>query len=78
MFSKYLKEFLDEKAKLYEQISFIGQDPIGIPHEFNRKEDIEITSFLIATISWGNRASILKSGRRMLKLIECCRNENEK
>ena len=68
MLSKYLKEFLDEKAKLYEQTSFIEKDPIGIPHKFNKKEDIEITSFLIATISWGNRASILKSGVRMLEL----------
>lgn len=69
MLSKYLKEFLDEKAKLYEQTSFIEKDPIGIPHKFNKKEDIEITSFLIATISWGNRASILKSGVRMLELM---------
>ena len=35
-----LKEFLDEKAALYESPKFIGTDPIQIPHQFSKKEDI--------------------------------------
>ena len=64
-----LKSFLDEKAEIYENIQFLEKDPIGIPHQFNKKEDIEISGFLIATISWGNRVSILKSGKRMMQLM---------
>ena len=37
-----LKEFLDLKVDLYNQPSFIDQDPIQIPHQFSNKEDIEI------------------------------------
>ena len=64
-----LKSFLDEKAEIYENIQFLEKDPISIPNQFNKKEDIEISGFLIATISWGNRVSILKSGKRMMQLM---------
>ena len=57
-----LKKFLDYKANYYESIRFINSDPIKIPHLFSKKEDIEVASFLIASISWGNRVSILNSG----------------
>jgi uncharacterized protein (TIGR02757 family) len=65
-----LKEFLDEKAHLYNNRSFIDKDPISIPHQFSRKEDIEISGFLAATISWGNRAAILKNANRLTDLMD--------
>lgn len=64
-----LKEFLDEKVNKYNNINFIESDPISIPHSYSEKEDIEISGFLAATISWGNRASILKSAKRMMNLL---------
>ena len=66
---KNLKFFLDQKAIVYEQTEFIENDPISIPHLFKKKEDIEISGFLIATISWGNRVSIIKSGKHMMDLM---------
>ena len=56
-----LKEYLDFKAEQYECFDFLKLDPISIPHKFIRKEDIEIAAFLVATIAWGNRQSILKT-----------------
>ena len=64
-----LINFLDQKAIVYEQTQFIKNDPISIPHLFKKKEDIEISGFLIATISWGNRLSIINSGKRMMDLM---------
>ncbi len=64
-----LKDFLDYKAEQYNTPAFIEDDPISIPHKFSRKEDIEIAGFLVATISWGNRKSIIKSGNRMIELM---------
>ena len=66
---KDLKFFLDQKAIVYEQTEFIENDPISIPHLFKKKEDIEISGFLIATISWGNRVSIIKSGKHMMDIM---------
>jgi uncharacterized protein (TIGR02757 family) len=60
-----LKEFLEEKVDKYNRIDFIESDPISIPHQYTRKEDIEISGFLAATIAWGNRTMILRNASRM-------------
>lgn len=65
-----LKLFLDEKASFYNQKWFIINDPISIPHRFSCKEDIEISAFLTATISWGQRAMILKKATLLMGLME--------
>lgn len=64
-----LKNFLDEKADQYNIPGFIDDDPIQIPHRFSLKQDIEIAGFLAATISWGNRKSIIKSAEKMLEFM---------
>jgi len=64
-----LKEFLDEKAFQYNSPKFITSDPIQIPHRFTAKEDIEIIAFLVASIAWGNRKSIITSGNKIAELL---------
>ncbi|PKV51503.1 uncharacterized protein (TIGR02757 family) [Aquimarina sp. MAR_2010_214] len=64
-----LKNFLDEKAFYYEQPKFIETDPVQIPHLYTQKEDIEISGFLTATISWGNRKSILTNSHKLMSLL---------
>lgn len=65
-----LKEFLDEKVTLYNQPAFIENDPICIPHLFSKKEDIEISAFLMASIAWGQRKSIIQNGQKLVKLMD--------
>jgi uncharacterized protein (TIGR02757 family) len=65
-----LKEFLDFKAEQYENPKFLESDPIQLPHRFSRKEDIEIVGFLVSTIAWGNRKGIIKSGERLINIME--------
>lgn len=65
-----LKEFLDFKVDQYNTSQFIETDPVQIPHLFKRKEDIEISGFLTATISWGNRKSILKNANYLMEILE--------
>lgn len=69
MDAKELKEFLDYKADYFENPSFIQDDPLQFPHRFNQKEDIEIIGFLMATIAWGNRKSIISSGEKLLQIM---------
>jgi len=64
-----LKEFLDEKVIQYNNPKFIESDPIQIPHQFSRKEDIEISGFLTATIAWGNRKSIINNAHKMMEIM---------
>jgi uncharacterized protein (TIGR02757 family) len=65
-----LKEFLDEKVELYNRPAFIESDPISIPHQYTKKQDIEIAGFLAATIAWGNRKMILRNANRMMDLLD--------
>jgi len=65
-----LKEFLDEKVEKYNQPDFIEHDPIQIPHQFSKKEDIEIIGFLTATIAWGKREMIIRSANRILDIMD--------
>ncbi|WP_435139445.1 TIGR02757 family protein [Formosa sp. A9] len=65
-----LKDFLNEKVELYNNPKFIETDPIQVPHAFTRKEDIEISGFLTATIAWGNRKSIINNAKHMMELLD--------
>lgn len=65
-----LKSYLDFKVDQYNTFHFIETDPIQIPHQFSKKEDIEIAGFLTATIAWGNRKSILKNGDKLMDLLD--------
>ncbi len=65
-----LKSFLDYKVEQYNSPEFIETDPIQIPHKFSKKEDIEIAGFLTATISWGNRKSILTNANSLMERMD--------
>ena len=65
-----IKSFLDYKADIYENENFIEDDPISIPHLFSKKEDIEISGFITATISWGQRKTIIKNARQIMEMMD--------
>jgi uncharacterized protein (TIGR02757 family) len=64
-----IKDFLDHKVTEFNRPEFIELDPISIPHRFSLKEDIEISAFLTATISCGNRKAILGTAGQMMQLM---------
>ena len=65
-----IKFLLDDRVKKYNHLDFIETDPIQIPHRFNKKEDIEIASFLTSTIAWGQRKAIIKNASFLMELME--------
>ncbi len=65
-----VKALLEEKVKEYNQSSFLRQDPISIPHLFQKKQDIEIAGFLTATIAWGQRPTILKNANWLVRQMD--------
>ncbi|ACU05105.1 TIGR02757 family protein [Pedobacter heparinus] len=54
-----LKDFLDMKVAQYNRPNFIQNDPICIPHQFTKKQDIEIAAFFAAILAWGQRKTII-------------------
>lgn len=65
-----LHEILEEKASLYNHRNFIEKDPISIPHLFSKKHDIEIAGFLIATLAWGQRVTIINKSRELMSRMD--------
>ena len=65
-----LKKFLDAKVDEYNHPSFIKDDPISIPHQFSKKQDIEIAGFFAAIFSWGNRTTIINKSKDLLHRMD--------
>ncbi len=65
-----LKDFLDTKVQEYNHPKFLEDDPLQVPHRFSKKEDIEISGFLTATIAWGNRKSIINNATKLMGLLD--------
>jgi uncharacterized protein (TIGR02757 family) len=66
----YLKEFLEEKYLQYNCARFIESDPISIPYLFSKKENIEISAFLTAIISWGQRPTIIRNAKKLMSMMD--------
>jgi uncharacterized protein (TIGR02757 family) len=65
-----LKLFLDKKVKHYNVSGFIDLDPVGIPHRFTKKEDIEITAFWTSILAWGQRVTIINKANQLFELMD--------
>ncbi len=66
-----IKAFLDEKVDLINRAdSYIPHDPISVPHRFTRLQDIELMGFWVAMLAWGNRKSIIRSGNKLITLMD--------
>ncbi|MGN6267752.1 MAG: TIGR02757 family protein [Ginsengibacter sp.] len=77
-----LKIFLDKKVKEFNNVSFIKDDPICLPHLFTKKQDIEIAGFFAATFAWGIRKTIINKGMSLFQLMDnapydFCRHHTE-
>lgn len=68
--SETLKMFLDEKVAKYNQPGFIENDPVSIPHQFKKKQDIEIAGLFAATLAWGQRKTIIRKCRELMAMMD--------
>jgi uncharacterized protein (TIGR02757 family) len=65
-----VQQFLEEKVRMYNRREFIRDDPIQVPHQFQRRENIEIAAFLTATIAWGRRDTIIKNALDLISRMD--------
>jgi uncharacterized protein (TIGR02757 family) len=65
-----LREFLDCKFELYNNVAFIDEDPVSVPHRFKLLQDIEISGFFAALLSWGRRSTIIANSLRLMQLMD--------
>jgi len=66
----HIIQLLEDKASHYNTPEFIKDDPIQVPHQFSRNENIEIAGFLTATISWGQRRTIINNALDLIRRMD--------
>ena len=65
-----LKDFLDAKVAQFNRPGFIELDPISIPHQYTKRQDIEIAGLLTAVLAWGQRITIIKKSHELLSWMD--------
>jgi len=68
--SQQLKSYLDSCVKKFNTKDFIKNDPISIPHQFSKLQDIEITAFWVAMLAWGQRVTIINKANELIQLMD--------
>lgn len=62
-----LKKYLDSKVAEFNRPFFVREDPISVPHQFSRKQDIEIAALFAAVFAWGNRTTIIRKTTELME-----------
>ena len=62
--------WLEEHAARYNHPAFILDDPISVPHQFSKLQDIEIAGFFTAIMAWGQRKTIISKGLELMRLMD--------
>lgn len=68
--SPQLIELLNHKVSEVNQHNFIKDDPIQIPHQFSRLQDIEIMAFWAAVLAWGQRKTIINKCKELVERMD--------
>jgi uncharacterized protein (TIGR02757 family) len=63
-------DLLESNYRKYNRPEFIENDPIFIPHQYTRLQDVEISGFFAATLAWGSRKVILRKGNELMSLMD--------
>lgn len=65
-----IADLLEEMYIKYNVPGFIENDPICIPHQFIKKQDIEISGFFAAILAWGQRKTIIAKCQDLLARMD--------
>ena len=61
---------MDKLVDQFNQESFIENDPISIPRRYSKLQDIEISGFWTAILSWGLRKTIINKANQLFQLMD--------
>lgn len=68
--TQWIAQLLDQKVAQYNRPHFIPNDPISIPHQFSRLQDIEIMGFWAAVLAWGQRKTIINKCNELIQYMD--------
>jgi len=65
-----IQQLLDARLVLYHRPEFIEDDPVSVPHRFEKKQDIEISGLFAAVLAWGNRTTIINNCSKLMQWMD--------
>lgn len=65
-----LRDFLDVKVVQYNRPEFIENDPISVPHQYQKRQDVEIAAFFASVLAWGQRVTIVKKSKELMQRMD--------
>jgi uncharacterized protein (TIGR02757 family) len=65
-----VKDYLDTYLEKCNNLQFLDNDPLSIPHRFSKLQDIEITAFWTAMLAWGQRKTIINSASSLFERMD--------
>jgi uncharacterized protein (TIGR02757 family) len=63
-------DILEKYYALYHKADFLENDPLQIPHLFQKKQDIEISGFFASIFAWGKRKIIINKSLALCELMD--------
>jgi uncharacterized protein (TIGR02757 family) len=69
-FNKDVAIKLEGAYQRFHRHEFIDDDPISIPHAYEKQPDIEIAAFFAAIFAWGQRKTILAKTKELLQRMD--------
>lgn len=63
------KEKLEQAYSRHHNSDFIANDPLQIPHQFKKLQDIEIMAFFSSILAWGQRKTIINNCKKLVTLF---------
>jgi uncharacterized protein (TIGR02757 family) len=65
-----IKQILDKTLNQSIDKAFIKNDPVCIPHQFTKKQDIEIAGLFAALFAWGNRKTVIQKSNELMDMMD--------
>jgi uncharacterized protein (TIGR02757 family) len=65
-----IENLLNDAVERLNNKQFISTDPICVPYQFTKRQDIEIAGLFAATFAWGNRTTIINKSNELMQLMD--------
>jgi uncharacterized protein (TIGR02757 family) len=62
-------DLLETMVDRFNGRAFIEHDPVSIPHQYKRKQDIEVAGLFAAILAWGQRVTIIRKTRELMAMM---------
>lgn len=68
--TKRVQQILESAYERHHNGDFIADDPLQIPHQFEKLPDVEIMALFSSILAWGQRKTIINNCQKLVELFD--------